>query len=364
MEKDKIYYYTSNYVLNSWILHEKIWATRSVTSNDISDTTHAAKLFPQIKRMIIDEYKSVLKDVEQVLHLNRCICMKLHKELLYYTMLNHYDTFKKIVYSEAERLNWFYYGNRYKLFRYEEYDENCGSFHRPYLQNPSREQWIFSNLLKALSDKELSQLFNVTEKMISGKRKVIEQLPYMHYPFVICFTTELDNRFLWDSYTRNEGVALEFSRKELQDYFAKISSNKMYQYKLEDIVYDERQQVKEIVDSINNWEGELLFTGYETIYSDMIKYKNPYWKEEKEVRGVFYERYFESPNKIKENYNLKYRSDLVTQDYIEIPIPHEMVKRIIIGPQNDIRGKNKGLYNNILSKFNVDFSYGFGISNI
>ena len=114
----------------------------------------------------------------------------------------------------------------------------------------------------------------------------------------------------------------------------------------------------EISKYINETEGELLTSGPEALCAIVAKYKHPYWKVEHEVRAIFNECYFENSNLIKENYNLKYREDLISQDYIEIMIPHNMVKGIILGPQNDMQEKNENLYREIRKKFNVSYSQG------
>lgn len=362
MTEDKIYYYTSNYVLKNWMKSQKIWATRSVTSNDASDTVYAIGLFPEIKHLLERDYEIDLKEAKALLQLNKFISKKFYKDLLYYAMQNHYEEFRYIIQNEiTEREEWFYYGNEYELFKVEDRYEHCGSFHLQYLKNPNREQWIFCKLLEVLSVKEVSNLFNLSLHTVKRYKQIMKQLPFTYHPFVICFTKDRDNRFLWDSYTKNKGIALEFSRTEIRQHFEMLSSNKNYPYMLQDVKYDKNEQIREISKYINETEGELLATGPESLCSIVAKYKHPYWAVENEVRAIFNESYFEDSSLIKENYNLKYREDLISQDYIEIEIPHNLVKGIILGPQNDLREKDEKLYEEIMQKFNVSYSQGYNI---
>lgn len=106
MADDKIYYYTSNFVLENWMKNQKIWATRSVTSNDASDTVYAIDLFSEIKQFLDRDYEINLKDAKAILQLNKYISKKFYKDLLYYMMLNHYEEFRNIIQNEKiERKN-------------------------------------------------------------------------------------------------------------------------------------------------------------------------------------------------------------------------------------------------------------------
>lgn len=362
MKEDKIYYYTSNYVLKNWMKSQKIWATRSITSNDASDTIYAIDLFPEIKSSLDRYYETELEDAKAILQLNRSISKKFYKDLLYYVMQNHFEKFRNIIQSElTERKEWFYYGNEYTLFKFEDWHNHCGSFHLPYLKNPNKEQWIYCNLLEVLTVKEVAKLFNLSSHTASKYKHLTQQLPFIYHPFVICFTKDKDNRFLWDSYTKNRGIALEFSKAELKQHFETLSSKKKYPYMLQDVKYDKQEQIQEILTFINESEGELLSTGSESLCSIVAKYKHPYWKVEHEVRAIFNESYFEESSLIRENYNLKYRADLISQDYIEIKIPHNLVKEIILGPQNDLPENDENLYKEISEKFNISYSQGSNI---
>ena len=77
---------------------------------------------------------------------------------------------------------WFYFGNKYELFEFEDRYEYCGSFHLPYLKNPNREQWIFGKLLEVLSEKELAKLFNLSLHTVKRYKQIIKQLPFTHHP--------------------------------------------------------------------------------------------------------------------------------------------------------------------------------------
>ena len=62
-------------------------------------------------------------------------------------------------------------------------------------------------MVEILSEKEVSNLFNLSLHTVKRYKQIIKQLPFTYHPFVICFTKDKDNRFLWDSYTKNKGIA-------------------------------------------------------------------------------------------------------------------------------------------------------------
>ena len=171
----------------------------------------------------------------------------------------------------------------------------------------------------------------------------------MRHPFVICFTSEKDNRFFWDSYTNNKGVALEFSRNELSEYFQVPKTHSNYSANLVNIIYNKDKQLSEITNFLNSNIGELLMVGVENLYIDMAKYKHPYWKDEKEIRAVIEAKYYdEKSNLIKENYNLKYKTKYDTQDYIEVVIPKNLLKKIIATENHDFIVFSVAVFNIII----------------
>jgi hypothetical protein len=365
VENDLIYYYTSNKVYTNWLRNEKIWATRSISSNDAIDTIYAKNLFPIINEITKGEFQEKLNEIGSVLQLSSAISCKFYKDLTFQFMTHHFDEFSGIIQNEQERKQWYFYGNNYNLFQIENYHEHCGSFHRQHIVNPSRDQWIFKKLLEALNVRELSNMFNFTRSGIIRQKEYITELPFMYYPFVICFTPEKDNRFFWDAYTGNQGVALEFSRDELTKYLNEISKDKKYRYRLEDVIYNEEEQKDDIIKVLTENEGELLFTGVEKFSLTMAKYKHPYWKDEHEIRAILGECYFDNSSVINENYNMKYDNNMVTQDYIKITIPHKLVKRVIIGPQNEmVNNKTIKEVNDLLAgcTFEIELSNGYGVS--
>lgn len=364
---EKIYYYTSNEVLCSWLTNEQLWATRSITSNDNEDTTYALKHFDKINTKTNKRFEKKLQKVDLILSLSQKISLKFYKDLLHYCMKYHFNDFSKIINTVEKRKEYFYYGDNYDLFTIDKFHEHCGTFHIPHLQNPNRDQWIYNQLLSILTPDEYKYFFNINTNTIDDYKKIIPKLPFMRHPFVICFTSEKDNRFFWDSYTNNKGVALEFSRNELSEYFQVPKTHSNYSANLVNIIYNKDKQLSEITNFLNSNIGELLMVGVENLYIDMAKYKHPYWKDEKEIRAVIEAKYYdEKSNLIKENYNLKYKTKYDTQDYIEVVIPKNLLKKIIIGPQNSVENIKQildiGNFNYIKDKF--EESSGTGVINL
>ena len=190
------------------------------------------------------------------------------------------------------------------------------------------------------------------------------QLLEADYPYAISFTYENDNRFLWDSYTNNKGVCLEFSKQQLNEYFNKKYKDKLVLDKVvNDIIYDDSDQIliiKEILDNPTKYPIK------EALLMLSPLFKNPFWKLEKECRTVFMSNYLNDKTfEVKENYDLKYNNGYKTQDYIEVEFPKKLLKSITTGPMNSKENlekyiregldrdiKNDAEKNNILEYFN------------
>ena len=183
---EKIYYYTSNEVLCSWLTNEQLWATRSITSNDNEDTTYALKHFDKINTKTNKRFEKKLQEVDLILSLSQKISLKFYKDLLHYCMKYHFNDFSKIINTVEKRKEYFYYGDNYDLFTIDKFHEHCGTFHIPHLQNPNRDQWIYNQLLSILTPDEYKYFFNINTNTIDDYKKIIPKLPFMRHPFVIC----------------------------------------------------------------------------------------------------------------------------------------------------------------------------------
>lgn len=333
MGEDSIYYYTSNYVLKEWLKNETIWATRSVTSNDSQDTTYIINNFENYKNQLYGEvnnkYKNDFNDIinftKEMIMMNQYINLGTLKDILFY----YKDKFFSYCSKEEEIIN-----NNYNKFNCKmskiEYSYGC----------------FIANLINESSEQDLKTIFNINNNFIY-KDGLIFNIMAQH-PFVICFSKKKDNRFLWDTYTSNLGVCLEFSKSELSQHFV-LSYPNADRNNLFDIIYGDNNELiysifneikKEFNYNFEKYKDEELeglekFKILPHFYLFSPFFKNPYWEPEDEVRAVLSARYLDDETfKIKENYNLKYKNDCKTQDYIEIDIPKNLVKSITTGPLN------------------------------
>ena len=94
---DKIYYYTSNYVLLEWLKNEKIWATRSVSSNDSLDTIYIIEHLEKLKAKVEPYIKINLENVESLLVSSRYWSLSVLKDVLTDSLKNNTQVFLDIV---------------------------------------------------------------------------------------------------------------------------------------------------------------------------------------------------------------------------------------------------------------------------
>lgn len=321
MSENSIFYYTSNYVFNEWIKTEKIWATRSITSNDSLDTVYAIKCFGEIiSELKNPEQEKILKETEEILKISKQINLKLYKEILLYMISKEFDKFYEIVEKSKKS---------YDMAKNSNSDlKTKGAI----LIGVEAEEILFREILLFLYEKnKLKEIFN--EEDIS--ESLIRDLPRLYYQFVICFSYNGDDRFLWDSYTQNKGVCIEFDKIELIKYlkerYKKGLGEKFNLY--EDIIYEnvnQEEYIKRLLAGNYGWEHKK-----EIISLAVSKLKHTYWNKENEFRVMISCKYFQdSIFEIKENYNMKYKNDYKTQDYIEVELPKRLVKSVISGPMN------------------------------
>lgn len=307
-----IYHYTSNSVLKSILQKKKIWATRSITSNDNEDTHYIIKILNNLKKE--HQLNWLLEEIF---------------DLVTTTLKNAKNFSSNTIKDRLYNLS-----------------KNTIEGHK---QNDTD---LFTSIANSFMMNETSQA----------------------YPFVLCFSQNPDSRFFWDTYTKNTGVNIGFKKDELVEYFLK-------RYKKLDnvvlrtgyVIYNENDQ-KERIRSLVNDTSSIFLSKYEKYdienlleeFSNKLKHKlsnpnkeeiitllivhqivfellreapfikHPYWKEEEEFRIVFYEKYIFKYNfDIKENYKKKYDSNSRTQDYIEVDIPIDKIRRITVGPNNE-----------------------------
>lgn len=305
-DQNYIYYYTSNDTLKSILINKKIWATRSITSNDAMDTFYMIDILEELKReWKLDELWKCLFDV----------------------VINNL--------KQSKRFN----TNVIK-------EKLCNIIKQKLLLNEGNISLDIDEIKKIF-------LLNETDQSL---------------PFVICFSKNPDSRFFWDTYTKNRGANIKFIKDELVDFFKqKYLHNEVSNIRADYVIYDkykQKQKVKDIIEKIYNKDVpnfdkysdedfEILKKEFKGYNRDTIKIfliankiafeltreapflKHPFWAEENEFRIVFYEKYLNSYNfDIKENYYTKYNNDCKTQDYIEIDIPIDKIKHVIFGPTN------------------------------
>ena len=377
IENDKIYYYTSDYVFLEWLKSEKIWATRSVSSNDSMDTVYALKHFNELK-CEFPEYCDAFDEVQNVLKATKNFSLRVYKDIVRDFIKKDFKKFTELT-NNANEMHDIIHGNLRDFFNIDSvgcinqyksfFKEEAGDLKLNIDYNFMPEELLFSNILSNLEDEELEKYFQVD---ISSIKNIIGIITQVMYPYIISFSYNRDDRFLWDSYTNNMGVCLEFSKREIYEY---IISNKFnnsnnigkYLRFLNDIMYDDEEQKKLFIEFINDMKKRGIKGGASKILSVLPAFcKNPYWKPENECRAVFQAKYFSSEMyTVKENYNLKYSNGYKTQDYIEIPFPKRLLKSITTGPMNSKESlekyikkgldrdiKNDSEKNNILDYFN------------
>lgn len=343
-DNDKIYYYTSNYVLLKWLENEEIWATRSVSSNDSADTTYAIKHFEYLEKLYDNKYKKNFENTKNILNATKNLSLRVYKNILKEFIANNFEKFVEIT-----RLTM----RDYKLFNapvniqedklellkklnipFDEIDDGKISIKTRF---QDKEEILFRYILSELSQDEIEEYLDIDFEI---SKEVIENMPALSYPYVICFSYDKDNRFLWESYTGNTGVCLEFSKKELEDYWHSIDLesgiNNGGEFNLmQKVIYDDdiqKQYIKMWADILQHKDN---FYNAEVLSFILTFCKSSYWKPENECRAVFGAKYFSDERfKVKENYNLKYNSGYKTQDYIEITFPKRLLKSITTGPMN------------------------------
>ena len=244
-----IYYYTSNFVLKEWIKNEKIWATRSTTSNDNTDTLF---MIPYLEKLSKSKGLNGLNKTIDVLKLSKNLSKRLFREIHDRYIEEHdFDDYRKIIDNCCENYNGL------KNVRYnpsEEMKSNLAKCNIYPLKNgeipmygADKQELIFSEILKSLVNN--SEIENYLEGDYKIDPKLCYSISSLLYPFVISFSKKGDDRFLWDSYTENKGVCLVFDREELNEYWQKSIKEEFdtFDY-FRDVLYKEEEQ-KSFIDN-------------------------------------------------------------------------------------------------------------------
>lgn len=235
-------------------------------------------------------------------------------------------------------------------------------------------------------------------------------------PFVLCFTDKGDDKDMWEGYNKNVGYSIEIDINSLEQYTKTVKfANQIIQnansYVMTPVIYDKDTQIsiiKDIIDSeynkfLNNkdekvcdtidpiqisYNFKITFTDLEdddysyesepkyariqlknkfidlldSIYSQLLLVapliKNPYWKSENETRLMFL-------RKLKDSALQDINTNEKGNYYIDFKIDKTLIKKIIIGPLNDINineVKNKLIKANYdIDKILVEDSSGKGV---
>ncbi len=189
-----------------------------------------------------------------------------------------------------------------------------------------------------------------------------------------CFSTDGDVLSQWRAYANDgNGYVVGFSAKDLLNLTVKPLR----------VEYDENKQLKEVkhfIKSIHKVESELnegkkfgedFIRTCQTLSFDLASFKNPAFKEEKEIRLIHLVNFIRSNSflkledpggtyfgKLKEGEEIKF---LMTQNapktYIDIDFTNQgkvnPIKEVIIGPKNDVRETAISVYLETLGIENV-----------
>lgn len=332
MSSDSIYYYTSNTVFAYWLINQKIWATKSTTSNDDKDTVYVIKHLDELSKTSDDNTKIYIEAIINTIKISKKISRRLYNTIIFeYIKETEFNKFGDVVktalwqYNDALKVKKPNQESIENLKNIGIYPNEKGEINT---RGAEHEEILFRDILINLfNTNKISKYFqdcNYIDEIL------LRCLPDLLQPFVICFTNKPDNRFLWDSYTKNGGVCMEFCKSDIKEHFEPRTI--FFNYDLfEDIIYKDTNQLAKLKQIIND-NGQ---NNPEIISIISALFKHPYWEDESETRAVFTAKYFSDKRyEIKENLNLKYSNGLLTQDYIEVDVPISLLKSITIGPMN------------------------------
>ena len=238
--------------------------------------------------------------------------------------------------------------------------------HSLYLNDPTEYEYgkeVCLRLLKSVEEEyNIPQEERLSERLLDKDSGI---KPFLHlmdvgnsmdansigngFPYIISLSKNVDTLPMWNTYAqRGNGVAIGFDEDKLKEQNKKWSNKPCY-YEFED---KENSSVKTLILSIynkihqtnyqlKNMDSFRIMDFIQHIYSEAaayIKYKA--YKEEREVRC-----------KINIASNILFReSNGLIIPYVEVHIPFNCVKKIIIGPTNDSERMRKSLFMLVNSK--------------
>lgn len=208
--------------------------------------------------------------------------------------------------------------------------------------------------------------------------------------FVLCFTEKRDSRFLWATYTKNEGGCFVVDKNEFETYLKSIQRRNFLYYKFDKVIYDKEKQYSKIKNIlIDNWDkhykdteklidkttviaptiqfvdddsnvisehemSPMAFTPrvwylnfLRNVVDDFLEIapfiKHKYWEEEKEWRLVFYRPYYDERleklgfytfPQVENNQDKSWKRP--GSYYIEFYFAPTLIKEFIMAPRSNV----------------------------
>ena len=238
--------------------------------------------------------------------------------------------------------------------------------HSLYLNDPTEYKYgkeVCVRLLKSVEEEmNIPQEERLSERL-SDKESGIK--PFLHlmdvgnsmdansigdgFPYIISLSKNKDRLPMWNTYAqRGNGVAIGFDEDKLKEQNKDWSIKPCY-YDVEDKEYlSVRTLIQSIYNNIRqanyqlkNMDSFRIMDIIQHIYSEAAAYiKHEAYKDEREVRC-----------KVNRASDILYReSNSLIIPYVEVNIPFECVKKIIIGPTNDSERMSNSLFMLVNSK--------------
>ena len=232
--------------------------------------------------------------------------------------------------------------------------------HSLYLNDPTEYEYgkeVCLRLLKSVEeDYNIPQEIRLSKVVLDNKTGI---KPYLHLmdvansmtpksvgegtPYIISLSENRDTLPMWNTYAqRGNGIAIGFDKDLLNKENGKWVVKKCY-YDVEDKGYNQvKSHMRSMYDEIKfkNNIGlalELHQTAYfiQELHSEIAAYiKHKAYKDEREVRC-----------KISRAADIRFReSNGLIIPYVEVEIPIECIKEIIIGPTNDSERMSTALF--------------------
>ena len=175
--------------------------------------------------------------------------------------------------------------------------------------------------------------------------------------FISCFSALDDSLSQWRGYGDDgKGVAIGFDIKHIAaSYLSAVDCKIKYGIPSYNDIYEYFLEYNSFSDSIDNQKKQIALYNHLLFYS--AQYKNPSFRDEKEIRIIF-EKYnwlhnvrieAESLQNSNPYFKTDYRlinNDLDITEYAKIQLPPKNIKRIVIGPKCKLKvNELKGILN-------------------